>query len=421
MDSAIYDLGRAQFDHAIGVDEDRDEDGFIVLRPTASHVDARKAAVTTSIDDLESKLKAFREEKEALSAYQKTDRYKESKKDQKDKRQKKNRESLLNMMFNNADEVEREKEEEDENYKDLKKRKPRNTTLDTTYGKRFSPVVSLLHDTISDFDRIAAEIQEELNSPRGQARNMYRSTQIGNLISAKNSKLSAVKELGSIAKTVSDLEYKRDKDKKAVEGSDSTKAISSLGAKFLRGSFDLDEDRGAASSFDVATGGGKKGKKKKKKHKKDGNFERSGGSSNDGFDDDSSADEDEYSIQKVSKAEPTTKASSAQANSDAELAKAFADEIMGRKSEFSFTPYEKSIALEGKYTFVVACDPMDPEGTYTFLAVDPKTGKELKGFKSEHKDLYPKKKQVRLKFDLTKKQAQDLNSGRRYKLYFFDS
>ena len=75
MDSAIYDLGRAQFDHAIGVDEDRDEDGFIVLRPTASHVDARKAAVTTSIDDLESKLKAFREEKEALSAYQKTDRY----------------------------------------------------------------------------------------------------------------------------------------------------------------------------------------------------------------------------------------------------------------------------------------------------------------------------------------------------------
>ena len=331
MDSAIYDLGRAQFDHAIGVDEDRDEDGFIVLRPTASHVDARKAAVTTSIDDLESKLKAFREEKEALSAYQKTDRYKESKKDQKDKRQKKNRESLLNMMFNNADEVEREKEEEDENYKDLKKRKPRNTTLDTTYGKRFSPVVSLLHDTISDFDRIAAEIQEELNSPRGQARNMYRSTQIGNLISAKNSKLSAVKELGSIAKTVSDLEYKRDKDKKATEGSDSTKAISSLGAKFLRGSFDLDEDRGAASSFDVATGGSKKGKKKKKKHKKDGNFERSGGSSNDGFDDDSSADEDEYSIQKVSKAEPTTKASSAQANSDAELAKAFADEIMGRQ------------------------------------------------------------------------------------------
>ena len=372
MDSAIYDLGRAQFDHAIGVDEDRDEDGFIVLRPTASHVDARKAAVTTSIDDLESKLKAFREEKEALSAYQKTDRYKESKKDQKDKRQKKNRESLLNMMFNNADEVE-------------------------------------------------LEIQEELNSPRGQARNMYRSTQIGNLISAKNSKLSAVKELGAIAKTVSDLEYKRDKDKKATEGSDSTKAISSLGAKFLRGSFDLDEDRGAASSFDVATGGGKKGKKKKKKHKKDGNFERSGGSSNDGFDDDEPADEDEYSIQKVSKAEPTTKASSAQANSDAELAKAFADEIMGRKSEFSFTPYEKSIALEGKYTFVIACDPMDPEGTYTFLAVDPKTGKELKGFKSEHKDLYPKKKQVRLKFDLTKKQAQDLNSGRRYKLYFFDS
>ena len=70
---------------------------------------------------------------------------------------------------------------------------------------------------------------------------------------------------------------------------------------------------------------------------------------------------------------------------------------------------------------MIACDPMDPEGTYTFLAVDPKTGKELKGFKSEHKDLYPKKKQVRLKFDLTKKQAQDLNSGRRYKLYFFDS
>ena len=68
-------------------------------------------------------------------------------------------------------------------------------------------------DDIFEFDKIAADIEADLNSSRNNAKTMYRSSQIGNMISAKNSKLSAVKELGSIAKVISDLEYKKEKDK----------------------------------------------------------------------------------------------------------------------------------------------------------------------------------------------------------------
>ena len=405
MDVAIYDLGRDQYRRAVGYSEmDHDSDGFVLLRPTASRVDERKAELTTSIGDLEAKLKQFRAEKAAVTQYQKTDEYKESKKEGKKKKNKKARESLLNMVFNNADAVaEAEDEEDEEGYRDNKKKggnKRKDTTLDTTYGKRFSPVVSMLHDTITDFDKIASEIEDELNSSRGQTRNMYRSQQISNLISAKNSKLSAVKELGSIAKTVSDLEYKKDKDKRANEGSDNTKAISNLGAKYLRGVFDIDEDRGESK--------GKKGKDKKK-DKGSSNFKNS--ARNMGYDDE---DDDENSVRKPSKGDKY------KADSDDALARAFAEEIMGRKGEFSFSPHEKHLAMEGKFSIMIACDPVNCESDWRFIAIDPKSGKEIEGFRKEYKDLLPSKKKARMRFDLAKKTAYDGASGKKYKLMFTD-
>lgn len=420
MDQAVYELGREQYRIATGyADMDRDEDGFVILKPTASRVDARKAELTTSIDDLESKLRAFRAEKAEVTRYQKTDEYKESKKKGRSKKEKKARASLLNMVFNNADALAEEEESEDEEgYRDGRKpAKKRETTLDTTYGKRFSPVVSMLHDTISDFDAIAKAIEEEINSNRGSARNMYRSQQIANLISAKNSKLSAVRELGSIAKTVSDLEYKRDKEKKGGE-TDTTRLISSLGAKYLRGDFDIDDDRGSK--------GGKKGKKGKDKDKGDSSFKKATkGLKRDDDDDD---DGEVGSIERpgsspnvmASGRDKKKKGDKSCADRDEDIAKAFAEEIKSRKGEFSFSPHEMNLKVEGKYIFVVACDPMDPEHTWKYVAVDPKTGKAIKDFKEKYKELYPKKRNARMRFDIAKKKCSDLNTGRSYKLIFSD-
>lgn len=396
MDKAVYDLGRSQYRMAVGLDDmDRDKDGFIVLRPTANHIDKKVATLTTDIDTLEEKLKAFRAEREKAVKYQKTEEYKESKKKGKDKKSKKERATLLDMMFNNADAqlAEEEANEEEEGYRENKKRSTKKTTLDTTFGKRFSPVVSMLYDSIRDFDNIAKEIDEELKSTRGQTKGMYRASQIGNLLTAKDKKLSAVKELGSIAKQVSDLEFRKDQARKAEEG-DTTKLVSAIGAKYLSGDFDF-------------AGGKKKGKKDKDKDKGKGNFAKS--SKKMGFDVDD--DDDDDSVKKPKKND---------VDDSNELAKELAREVLGRKDEFSFTAHEKALGIEGKYTFVVAVDPIDPDNTWRFIAVDPKTGKELKGFKDKYKDLYPKKKNLRLRFDVTKKKCTDLNTAKSYKLVFTD-
>lgn len=398
MDQAVYDLGRDQYRMAVGIDDiDRDKDGFIVLRPTASHVDSKVASLTTDIDTLEEKLKTFRAEREKAVKYQKTEEYKESKKKDKDKKQKKARTTLLDMMFNNADAVteaeDAEKAEEDEGYRDNKKRAPKKTTLDTTYGKRFSPVVSMLYDSVADFDKIAKEIDEELKSTRGQTRGMYRASMIGNLLTAKDKKLSAVKELGSIAKQVSDLEYRRDKEKKAEEG-DTTKLVSAIGAKYLSGSFDAVDS--------------KKGKKGKGKDKGKGNFARSAKKMGVDIDDDDN--DDESSVKKGKKNDADSY----------ELAQELAKEVLGRKDEFTFTAHEKALGMEGKYTFVVAVDPADADGTWKFIAVDPKTGKEIKGFKDKYKELFPKRKNVRMRFQLEKKKCTDLNTAKSYKVVFTD-
>lgn len=391
MNADILNLGRAQYQYATGLsDAKRDEDGYICLTPTPSHVDKKVSTLTSSIDDLESKLKKFKAEKAKAEKYQKSDEYKEAKKKIKGKKAKKEKQTLLSMVFNSADhDAEDVPDEEDEDaYRDNKKsrgRKKAGTTLETTYGKRFTPVVSMLHDTISEFDQIATDIQAELSSPQLRAKNMYRSTQIGNLISAKNSKLSAVRELASVATTISNLEYKKEKDKKSEEGSDTSRAISSLGAKFLRGGLDDYSDKKAKKQKDKD--------KLRKKYKDDS-------------DDD---DDDDDRITKAKKASP---------DSDRELAAEFANALVKHKDDIHFTDAERAIKMEGKYIFKVLVDPTDPEHTWKFVACDPKTDKIIPGFKEKYKGLVPKRKDCRMVFDISKMKCTDKDSARTYKLLF---
>lgn len=53
------------------------------------------------------------------------------------------------------------------------------------------------------------------------------------------------------------------------------------------------------------------------------------------------------------------------------------------------------------------------------IAIDKK-GKEIKDFKKEYPGLMPRIKAMRLKYDLNRMKATDLNSGRSYKIIFHD-
>lgn len=398
MNKDIYELGMHRYEQLVADDKaDRDSDGYISLTPSASRIDAKKSKLTTNITDLESKLRKFREEKAAVEKLQQTKEYKDSKKRLSKKKAKKQRDNLLEMVFNNADHLDDDTDDESDEseYRDLKKpgrRKKTETTLDTTYGKRFSPVVAMLHDTIVEFDQIADDISKELSNGRNQGKTMYRSSQIGNLISAKNSKLSAVKELAAVVKTLSDLEYKKEKDQKATEGSDTTKAISMLGAKYLR-SGDI------FSTMDSKKGKGKKDAGKKAK----GDSGKSGRADSPAKDDD---DEDDVGTIQKQKQRDTDQSA---------LAAEFAKTLKSRKDEIKLTPHERYIAMEGKYDIRVVIDPTN-EDDWKFVAVQPKTGKEIKGFRDDYPGLIPRRKSCKMVFDLSRLRAQDKNSGRVYKL-----
>lgn len=403
INQEILDLGRAKFDEISGfADMDRDKNGFIILKLSAANVDRQKAELTTNISSLEMKLKEYREKQEKIKKIQKSDDYKESKKAMSKKKIKKKKASLLEMVFNDADAAAESEDEDDEIDEDAdgiyidKKKKPEkkkaSNTLETTYGKRFSPVVSMLYDTITEFDQIASDIDQDLKSSKNTSRTMYRSSQIGNLISAKNSKLSAVKELASVAKTLSDLEYKKEHEKKMMEGSNSNKAVASIAAKYLSGSLDELESSGS------------KKKKKDKKGKKsplginrvvtDDDDEEYGSISKNG------KDRDEGSLDDAGKRA---------------LSKEFAASLVKHKNDIKFTPWEKNIGIEGSYNIIVVVDPTDLD-SWRFAAIDVKSGKEIPDFKDKYKDLLPKKKKCRLQIDLNKMRAYDKNSAKTYKL-----
>lgn len=380
MNSDILELGKDRYMKAVDYENRaKDEDGFMILEPTSTHVDQKMDKLTTNIGSLEEKLKQYKNEKFDLEQYKSTDDYKESKSKKKTKKNKKAKMALLEMVFNNADDKDTENdvdEEDEENYRDIKKKTKRSDTLDTTYGKRFSPVVALLHDSITDFDMIAADIKSDLDSGRSQSRSMYRSSQIGNLIAAKGNKLSAIKELAIVAKTVSDLEYKKEKDKTSSGESDTTKAIAKLGAKYLRSGLDEDDT-----------------KKKKKSKKPDTGF--SLGSNDD--------DEEDNTITAEQKA------------NNLALANELKNSLLTHKSDISLSPHERYISMEGKYTLAVAAKFDDPENTWKFVALN-NSGTIIPDFKDKYGELIPKRKNCKMTFDLSRLKCVEKNTRRTYQL-----
>ena len=251
-------------------------------------------------------------------------------------------------------------------------------------------MVEMYYDMINEFDAISKDIEAELETmkgPRHQTR--YKSDQMGNLLSAKKSKADMIKEVVNIANKVSDLEYKKEKDKKDAEVGDVSREVSNIGAKFLRGSFDI---------FDM-------GDSKKKKKKKDTDEKKS--SKKKDYDDD---DDDFGSIKKLKDVDSAD---------DKELAVAFTKALEKNKDKINFTPAERYVNIDGKYSVVIIADPLELEKDWRFAAIG-KNGKEIKDFKKDYPGLLPRKNGTRMKFDLNRMKVTDLNSGRTYKLVLKD-
>lgn len=101
---------------------------------------------------------------------------------------------------------------------------------------------------------------------------------------------------------------------------------------------------------------------------------------------------------------------------DGELADALGKALMKHKSELEFTPYEKHINLEGKYSLAILADAEKPSSSWKFIAID-KEGKEIKGFKDKYPELVPKKSDCKMSFNVTKMRVVDKNTSITYKLY----
>ena len=83
INEELLDLGRAQYRSMSGWDDlPRDKEGFVVLKPTAAHVDKKMSTLTADIGSLEAKLRKYKEEQARAIKYTKTEDYKESKKQQ---------------------------------------------------------------------------------------------------------------------------------------------------------------------------------------------------------------------------------------------------------------------------------------------------------------------------------------------------
>lgn len=410
IDKEVLDMARQKYKDMVknkvyADGEERNERGFLVLRPTVEHIQERRSSLTTSLDQLETKLSKLMSDKKHYDDIAESDEFKKAAKKKQKKKKKKAKASLLASIFNNADtlakEEEEEKEEEDseakseKKSKEVKPKKKKTDTLDSTYGKRFAPIVSYLQDAISEFDSLADDIEAELKT-KGTTRGVYRSSQMANLISAKNSKLSAVKELTTVARLVSDLELKKAKEDNAKNDSTET-MVARFGSRYLSGSFDDLDDYG-----DKVKKSGK-GKKKKKKY----NFMAMTDEEREAFDDE---DYDDDSSKKNKGKIPEQK----------ELAKKFAEKMIARKDEIKLTPQEKNIRMEGKYEVVVVIDDiMNPSKSWKFTAVDKK-GREIDGFRKEYKELLPNKRTARMVFDISKMKATNKATNLKYRIVVKD-
>ena len=412
IDKEVLDMARQKYKdmvkNKVYVDgEERNERGFIVLRPTVEHIQERRSSLTTSLDQLETKLSKLMSDKKHYDDIAESDEFKKAAKKKQKKKKKKAKASLLASIFNNADnlakEEEEEKEEEEAETKSEKKskedkpKKKKTDTLDSTYGKRFAPIVSYLQDAISEFDSLADDIEEELKT-KGTTRGVYRSSQMANLISAKNSKLSAVKELTTVARLVSDLELKKAKEDNAKNDSTET-MVARFGSRYLSGSFDDLDDYGEKV---------KKGSKGKKAKKKKYNFMAMTDEEREAFDDEDYDDDD------------SGKKNKGKIPEQKELAKKFAEKMIARKDEIKLTPQEKNIRMEGKYEIVVVIDDiMNPAKAWKFTAVDKK-GREIDGFRKDYKELLPNKRTARMVFDISKMKATNKATNLKYRIVVKD-
>lgn len=393
-------LAKKEYERLIESDlEDvkRDKNGFLILEHSADMVDRQSESLTSSIESLEDKLRKYKEEKKRYDEIKKTPEYKEevSKKKSRKKR-KKERQNLLEMIFDNTDELrasidENMEEDDEENYKDSTKTKraaakanKKTNTLDSTYGTRYAPIISTYYDMMNDIDDTIDDIKSELKTRQGSQRGVYRSSQTGNMISAINVKFSVAKQIETVANKITDMEYKKSKDQKGDE-SDTTRSLTLLGAQYLRGSYRGDTGPAKKKKPEPS----KKDDKQKKKKK------------------DSDEDDMIESIH-IKEGGPS--------KSDREQAADFAKMLLSHRKDIQLDPHEYHINMEGKYKFIVVADSKNPGDTWEFVAVDPETNKKIKGFKENYKDLYPKRKLCRMSFDMEKMKATDKNSNKSYQL-----
>ena len=309
---------------------------------------------------------------------------------------KKRRKKLVHSILNNADKLaEAEAAEAEDEDRPVPK-----TTLDTTYGMRFAPIITMFAESRDEFNDIIKDIRDDLNSPRCQTRTMYRSSQFGNLLTATKHKADVVKNIADIAKQISDLEYKKSKDDMSA-GIDNSKAMAELATKYLRGDFDGSDDK--------ETKGKDKKKTKKREHKRESPsiVQENIVNSFPGI----PSGKSQPSIEELREAKKPSKKTISSDNDD--LAKVLEQEVFNR--QIGFTPHELHTDLEGTYEFMIKVDP-DDTTDWDFVAVDPKSHKKIKGFKDSYAELLPDKRECRIKFDIDKGTCRDLNSGRTYKL-----
>lgn len=386
---------------------DHDENGFIVLYHNSELPVNSNTDLVTDLSALEQRLDAYREKTEAKREQARPEEsFNDENKPKKEKKlDKKSKKKLLKSIFNNADNLQAAKEANSD--KQDEEEKVEETTLETTYGKRYAPLVTMVYDLIGEYDDIADDIKNDL-ATRPNMKTMYRSSQISNLLTAKNSKFAAIKELTSIAKQITDLEYKKEKDNKSDDVSDE-KAIIGLTARYLRGSLD-------DSGYDDMDDSPKSGKKdKKKKKNKVASVAPSSNPVNDEPREPKKKDIKGYiSTAKVEKMAGDLE--DEDEADDSELANALGKALMKHKDELSFTAYEKHINMEGKYTLAVLADADKPSSNWKFIAVD-KDGKEIKGFKDKYGDLVPKKSECHMSFNVAKMRVVDKNTSITYKLY----
>ena len=399
--------GSSELDREKDPELDYDKNGFIVLQHVSELPTKTDTDLVTDLSALEKRLDMYREKNEASHEKEKSSEKTDCFPDpfsKPPKIGKKSRKKLLKSIFNNADKIEAaENAEKDE----LEEPEVKKDTLDTTYGLRYAPMVSMIHGIINEYDQLADDISNDLAN-RPNMKTMYRSSQIANLISVKNSKLSAIKELTSIAKQITDLEYKKDKDSKVGE-QDEDKAILTLTARYLRGSLDDDND--------MSSGPSKKPSKKGKKSKKSSSDSDDRIDSSDAFQSSGKKSKEVRGYVSTSKVAKMAEDLEDETDTDdSALANALGKALLKHKDELEFTPYEKHINIEGKYTLAVLADADKPSSNWKFIAID-NNGKEIKGFKDKYGDLVPKKSDCRMSFNVSKMRVVDKNTSITYKLY----